>query len=171
MTDMGSAIGDLRDEIIGLLPRLRRFARSLTRNLHDADDLVQMTVERALGRADQYHQDAHLAGWLFGILRNAWIDECRSRQRREPLHVPQELAEGIGDPTVGSQAELLCLQDALFQLPEEQRLAVSLVLIEGFSYKEAAHIMNVPVGTLTSRLSRGREALQGMLSETQETRP
>jgi len=171
MTDMGSAIEDLRDEIIGMLPRLRRFARSLTREFHDADDLVQITVERALGRADQYHRDSHLAGWLFGILRNAWIDECRSRQRREPVHVPQELAEGIGDPVAGSQAELLCVQDALFQLPEEQRLAVSLVLIEGFSYKEAAHIMSVPIGTLTSRLSRGREALQEMLSETPEAQP
>jgi RNA polymerase sigma-70 factor, ECF subfamily len=171
MTDMGSAIEDLRDDIIGMLPRLRRFARSLTRELHDADDLVQITVERALGRADQFQRDSHLAGWLFGILRNAWIDECRSRQRRESLHVPQELAEGIRDPVGSSQTELLCVQDALFQLPEEQRLAVSLVLIEGCSYKEAAHIMNVPIGTLTSRLSRGREALQRMLSESPEAQP
>jgi RNA polymerase sigma-70 factor, ECF subfamily len=171
MTDMGAAIEDLRDEIIGMLPRLRRFARSLTRELHDADDLVQITVERALKRADQFHKDSHLAGWLHGILRNAWIDECRSRQRREPTHGPQESADEVGDPAAGSQAELLCVQDALLQLPEEQRLAVSLVLIEGFSYKEAAHIMNVPIGTLTSRLARGREALQEMLSETPEAQP
>jgi RNA polymerase sigma-70 factor, ECF subfamily len=171
MTDMGSPIEDLPDEIIALLPRLRRFARSLTREPHDADDLVQVTMERALGRADQFHRDSHLAGWLFGILRNAWIDECRSRHRREPLHLPQELAEDVGDPTAGSQAELLCVQDALLKLPEEQRLAVSLVLIEGFSYKEAAHIMNVPIGTLTSRLSRGREALQQMLSPSSEAQP
>ncbi len=154
-----------------MLPRLRRFARSLAREPHDADDLVQITVERALGRADQFHGDSHLAGWLFGILRNAWIDECRSRQRREPLHAPEELADSVGDPAAGSQSELLCVQDALFQLPEEQRLAVSLVLIEGFSYKEAAEIMNVPTGTLTSRLARGREALQKMLSQTSEAQP
>ena len=171
MTDMGAAIEDLRDEIIGMMPRLRRFACSLTRELHDADDLVQITVERALKRADQFREDSHLAGWLYGILRNAWIDECRSRQRREPAHVPQESAEEVSDPAAGSQAELLCVQDALLQLPEEQRLAVSLVLIEGFSYKEAAHIMNVPIGTLTSRLARGREALQEMLSETPEAQP
>jgi RNA polymerase sigma-70 factor, ECF subfamily len=168
---MGSAIEDLRDGIIALLPRLRRFARSLTRDPHDADDLVQITMERALGRVDQFRMDSHLAGWLFGILRNAWIDECRSRQRREPLRSPEELGESVGDPAAASQAELLCVQDALCRLPEEQRLAVSLVLIEGFSYKEAAEIMNVPVGTLTSRLSRGREALQQMLSETQEAQP
>ena len=166
---MGNALEDLRNEIIAMLPRLRRFARTLARDPHDADDLVQITVERALGRADQFHMDSHLAGWLFGIMRNAWIDECRSRRIREPLHAPQEAAEAVGDPAAGSQIELLCVQDALFQLPEEQRLAVSLVLIEGFAYKEAAGIMNVPIGTLTSRLSRGREALQQMLSQTPET--
>ncbi|MGH8291583.1 MAG: sigma-70 family RNA polymerase sigma factor [Steroidobacteraceae bacterium] len=168
---MGPAIEELRDPIIALLPRLRRFARALTRDPHDADDLVQITVERALGRADQFRIDSHLAGWLFGILRNAWIDECRSRQRREPLHMPEKLAESVGDPAADFQAELLSLQDALFQLSEEQRLAVSLVLIEGFSYKEAAEIMNVPIGTLTSRLARGREALQQMLSEPPEAQP
>lgn len=171
MTDMGPAIEDLRDSIIAMLPRLRRFARSLARDPHDADDLVQVTVERALGRADQFHMDSHLAGWLFGILRNAWIDECRSRRRREPLQMPQELGEDVGDPTADFQAGLLSVQDAIFQLSEEQRLAVSLVLIEGFSYKEAAGIMNVPIGTLTSRLSRGREALQQMLSGAPEAQP
>lgn len=168
---MGPAIEDLRDGIIAMLPRLRRFARSLARDPHDADDLVQITVERALGRADQFHRDSHLAGWLFGILRNAWIDECRSRRRREPLQGPQELGEAVGDPAAASQAELLSVQDAVLQLPEEQRLAVSLVLIEGFSYKEAAAIMTVPIGTLTSRLARGRAALQQMLSETLEAQP
>lgn len=165
---MGPAIEDLRDQIIDILPRLRRFARSLARDPHDADDLVQITVERALAHADQLDPDSRLASWLFGILRNAWIDEGRSRHRREPLHAPEELAENLGDPAAGSQAELLCVQDALARLPEEQRLAVSLVLIEGFSYKEAAHVMNVPIGTLTSRLARGRDALQAMLADTPE---
>jgi RNA polymerase sigma-70 factor, ECF subfamily len=172
---MGSAIEDLRDAIITLLPRLRRFARSLARDPHDADDLVQITLERALARADQFRsgsqRDSQLSGWLFGILRNAWVDECRSRKRREPWHAPQELAESVGDPAAGSEAERLCVEDALCRLPEEQRLAVSLVLIEGFSYKEAAEIMTVPIGTLTSRLARAREALQGMLSESPEAQP
>lgn len=165
---MGSAIEDLREQIIDSLPRLRRFARSLARDPQDADDLVQIAVERALAHADQLRPDSRLAGWLFGILRNAWIDESRSRRRRTPLHAAQELAEQVGDPAAGSQAERLCVQDALARLPPPQRLAVSLVLIEGLSYKEAAHVMNVPIGTLTSRLARGREALQQMLSETEE---
>jgi RNA polymerase sigma-70 factor (ECF subfamily) len=171
MTGMAPSPEDLRDEIIDTLPRLRRFARSLARDAQDADDLVQIAVERALGAAHQIRPDSRVAGWLFGILRNAWIDECRSRRRREPLQGPQELGERVSDPASGSDAELLCLQDALSRLPQEQRLAVSLVLIEGFSYKEAAQIMNVPIGTLTSRLWRGREALQQTLSQSSETQP
>jgi RNA polymerase sigma-70 factor, ECF subfamily len=163
---MGSSSEDLRDRIIELLPRLRRFARSLARNVHDADDLVQITAERALARAEQLRPDHSVASWLFGILRNAWIDEGRSRRRRETLVEPEDLAERVGDPAAGTDPELLCLQDALSRLPEDQRLAVALVLVEGFSYKEAASIMSIPVGTLTSRLARGREALQSMLSET-----
>lgn len=163
---MGPSGEDLSDRIIGLLPRLRRFARSLARHQQDADDLVQITVERALARAEQLRPDHSLASWLFGILRNAWIDEGRSRRRREALLEPEDIAERVGDPAAGSDPDLLCLQDALERLPEDQRLAVALVLVEGFSYKEAATIMSVPVGTLTSRLARGREALQAMLSET-----
>jgi RNA polymerase sigma-70 factor, ECF subfamily len=163
---MGSSGEDLRDRIIEVLPRLRRFARSLARNPQDADDLVQIAAERALARADQLRPEHSVASWLFGILRNAWIDEGRSRRRRESLLQPEELAERVGDPAAGSDPELLCLQDALTRLPEDQRLAVALVLVEGLSYKEAAAIMSVPVGTLTSRLARGREALQSMLSDT-----
>jgi RNA polymerase sigma-70 factor (ECF subfamily) len=162
---MGSSGEDLRDRIIELLPRLRRFARSLARNAQDADDLVQITAERALARADQLRPDHSAASWLFGILRNAWIDEGR-RRRRESLLEPDDLAQRVGDPAAGSHSELLCVQDALARLPQDQHLAVALVLVEGLSYKEAAEIMSVPVGTLTSRLARGREALQAMLSET-----
>jgi RNA polymerase sigma-70 factor, ECF subfamily len=163
---MVSSGEDLRDRIIELLPRLRRFARSLARNVQDADDLVQITAERALARADQLRPDHSVASWLFGILRNAWIDEGRRRRRRESLLEPDDLAQRVGDPAAGSHPELLCVQDALARLPQDQHLAVALVLVEGLSYKEAAEIMSVPVGTLTSRLARGREALQAMLSET-----
>lgn len=168
---MGSSGEDLRDHIIELLPRLRRFARSLARNTQDADDLVQITAERALARADQLRPNHSVAGWLFGILRNAWIDEGRSRRRRESLLQPEDLAERIGDEAAASHPEMLCLQDALARLPQDQHLAVALVLVEGLSYKEAAEIMSVPVGTLTSRLARGREALQAMLSETPPVLP
>ena len=163
---MRTRIEALREEIVGLLPRLRRFARTLVRNPQDADDLVQIAVERALARSGQLRTDSEPAPWLFGILRHAWIDEVRARGRRERVLAPQELGENVGDGSGDTYADILAVQDAMARLPEEQRTAVALVLIEGLSYKEAAEAMNVPIGTLTSRLARGREALQSLLAES-----
>jgi RNA polymerase sigma-70 factor, ECF subfamily len=157
---------DLSAELVTLLPRLRRFARTLTRNPHDADDLVQVALERALARAHQLRPDAALAGWVFGILRHAWIDELRARARSERVFALEESGQNVGDAGQDAQAERLSVQDAMGRLPRDQRLAVALVLIEGFSYKEAAHVIDVPIGTLTSRLARAREALQAMLGES-----
>jgi RNA polymerase sigma-70 factor (ECF subfamily) len=156
----------LSAQLVTLLPRLRRFARALTRNPHDADDLVQVALERALARAHQLRPDAALAGWVFGILRHAWIDELRARARSERVFAPEESGQNVGDAGQGAQTERLSVQDAMARLPQDQRLAVALVLIEGLSYKEAAHAMDVPIGTLTSRLARAREALQAMLGES-----
>ena len=152
----------LRGRIIELLPRLRRFARTLTRNAHDADDLLQLVLERALTHLQQWQSGTRLDSWLYGILRNAWIDELRSRERREQLFSDPAEAESVADQSADASGTLL-IQQALAQLPEDQRLAVALVLIEGLPYKEAAHVMGVPIGTLTSRLARGREALQQLL--------
>lgn len=165
--DVSASPERLREELVALIPRLRRFARALARDAHDADDLVQIAVERALTRAGQLKPDAPVSSWMFGIVRNAWLDELRSRGRRARVFAPEEAGEQVGDPTSGGQAEVLAVQEALARLPEEQRTAVALVLIEGCSYKEAAHIMEVPIGTLTSRLARGREALQDILEERQ----
>jgi RNA polymerase sigma-70 factor (ECF subfamily) len=154
---------ELHAQLVALLPRLRRFARTLARDVHDADDLVQLAIERALARAAQLQPDAPLAGWMYGIVRNAWIDELRARSRRTRLFAPAEAAEQLRDASASMPAETLAVQQALARLPEEQRSAVALVLIEGLSYKEAAHALGVPVGTLTSRLARGRAALQAML--------
>jgi RNA polymerase sigma-70 factor (ECF subfamily) len=154
---------NIQARIIDLLPRLRRFARNLTRNPHDADDVVQIAIERALTRLDQWHRDARLDSWLFRIVRNAWIDEIRSRARRDALFAPEEAGEAIGVAAMDREVDRLSVEAAMAQLPEEQRLAVSLVLVEGLPYKEAALVLDVPIGTLTSRLARGREALQAML--------
>jgi RNA polymerase sigma-70 factor, ECF subfamily len=156
-------------ELIELLPRLRRFARALAGNMSDADDLVQIAIERALSRSDQLRDGAPLAGWMFGILRNAWIDEARGRARRKRIFLPEEFGEQVPDPT-GGQAVLLPVQQALQWLPEEQREVVGLVLIEGLSYREAAQIIEVPIGTVTSRLARAREALQAMLGDIEQER-
>ena len=154
---------DLGEQIVQLLPRLRRFARSLVNNVQDADDLVQLAIERALSRSEQLRPDAQLSSWMFGILRNAWIDESRSRGRRSRVFVPEELGENVADPAASGQADALSVQDAMARLPIEQREVVGLVLVEGLSYKEAAEIIGVPVGTITSRLARGRDSLQAML--------
>jgi len=157
------ALRDLNEELVTLLPRLRRFARALARNPDDADDLLQLAIERALTRAEQLRSDAPLANWMFGIVRNAWIDEVRARARGSRIFVPEAAGGQVADAAQGADTELLSVQDALARLPEDQRAAVALVLIEGLSYKEAAHVMEVPIGTLTSRLARAREALQAML--------
>ena len=161
-------MSELSAELVQLLPRLRRFARVLARDPHDADDLVQTAIERALAHAGQLRADAPLAGWMFGILRNAWIDEQRSRGRRGRLFTAADSALEVADPAHAAPLERIAVQEAVARLPEEQRLAVALVLVEGLSYKEAAHVMEVPIGTLTSRLARARDALQAMLGGREE---
>ena len=153
----------VRDQLVALLPRLRRFARALTRNVDDADDLVQVAVERALLHLDQLRPGTRLDSWMFGIIRNAWIDETRSRRRRDKVLAPEELGEQVADRSSEAPIERLSIEAALQRLPEEQRLAVALVLIEGLAYKEAAAVLEVPIGTVTSRLARGRETLEALL--------
>lgn len=152
----------LQSQIIELLPTMRRFARSLTRDVDDADDLVQLALERALTHVEQWQPGSQLDRWLYRIVKNAWIDELRSRRRGEQLFYDQDGVEQVVDPG-GDASDGLSVQQALARLPPEQRLAVSLVLIEGLPYKDAAQIIGVPMGTLTSRLARGREALQSLL--------
>lgn len=153
----------VQDDIITLIPRLRRFARTLTRDPHDADDVVQIALERALTRLDQWRRDARLDSWLFKIVRNAWIDEVRSRGRRDRMFAGEEAGEHVGVDAMADQTDLMSVQSAMARLPEEQRTTVSLVLVEGLSYQEAAEVMGIPVGTLTSRLARARDALQALL--------
>ncbi len=155
----------VRRQIVEMLPRLRRFARALARNVHDADDLVQLAIERALIKHEQWRPELKFEGWMFGIMRNAWIDEVRSRSRRDRIFAPEEAGAAVGDGGSESQLHLLAVQRAVAELPEDQRLAVALVLVEGLSYKEAADVLDVPIGTLTSRLARGRDALQAALSD------
>lgn len=148
--------------IVELLPRLRRLARALTRDVADADDLVQQTVERALVRQGQWNPGTRLDSWMFRIMKNAWIDEARSRSRKAQVFSPEEAGLNVGSDGASemeTRLEARAVADAMGRLPDDQRLAVALVLVEGLSYKEAAEVMEVPQGTLTSRLGRGRAAL------------
>lgn len=153
----------IADQLIALLPRLRRFARALARNASDADDLVQIALERGLTRFDQWRPETRLEHWMFGILRNAWIDETRARRRRDRIHAPEELGEHVADRASDAHIQRLSVEAAMERLPEEQRVVVALVLVEGLAYKEAAEVLEVPMGTVTSRLARAREALETLL--------
>ena len=151
-----------RSELVSLLPRLRRFARALTGRREDADDLVQIALERALLRRAQWQPGTKLLSWMFKIVNNAWIDEVRSRSRRDRLFAPEEAAATVG----GSDAnpvDAIAVRRAVEELNEDQRIAVALVLVEGLTYKEAAEVLGVPMGTVTSRLARAREQLQASL--------
>ncbi|PZU08429.1 MAG: RNA polymerase subunit sigma-70 [Sphingobium sp.] len=152
--------------MLELLPRLRRFAAGLVRDPVDADDLCQMTIERALRARAQWQPGTRLDSWMYRIMRNLWIDEVRARGRRTETLVSDEQGLAIGMD--GAQDAAVGLSDigrALALLPPDQREAVLLVMVEGWSYKEAAEIVGCPVGTLNSRLVRGRDALMALLGE------
>jgi RNA polymerase sigma factor (sigma-70 family) len=162
----GPIANGFEDEMVKLLPRLRRFAAGLARDRVDGDDLVQLTVERALTSRAQWQEGTRLDSWMYRIMRNIWIDEGRSRTRRAQTFIGEEAGLAIGrDGGQEAVAELGTIGRAMQQLPDEQREAVMLVLVEGYRYAEAADIVGCPVGTLTSRLGRGREALMAMLGE------
>jgi RNA polymerase sigma factor (sigma-70 family) len=162
-------LNDLEREIVKLLPRLRRLGRVLARAPADADDLVQLTVERALTRRGQWSPGTRLDSWMFRIMKNAWIDESRARTRRTGLFAPEEAGENIGtDGAAAMEARLAAgeVERAMARLPADQRIAIALVLVDGLSYQEAADVLEIPAGTLTSRLVRGRTALMAELAET-----
>jgi RNA polymerase sigma-70 factor (ECF subfamily) len=162
--EIGSGSHDLSDRIIALLPRLRRFALTLTRDPSDGDDLVQTTVERALSRMNSWDEGSRLDSWMFKIMQNLWIDQTRARRTRGTQAPEAELGDLPGTDGRTLMDHRLTLRATLAEalaLPEEQRAALLLVVVEGFSYRQAAEVLGVPVGTVMSRLSRARLALEG----------
>lgn len=155
----------VREALPALLPRLRRMARALAGNAADADDLVQLALERALARADQWRPDGPVEAWVFGILRNAWLDELRARSRKQALFVHEEAGLAVGEATIERHVQALSVAEAMARLPPEQREVVALVLVEGMRYGEVARVLGVPEGTVTSRLSRARAALRDWLGD------
>jgi RNA polymerase sigma-70 factor (ECF subfamily) len=159
----------INNEIAALLPRLRRFARSIVYNRDDADDLVQIAVERGLSRSAQWEPGTRLDSWMFRIMKNAWIDEVRSRMRRDTLFAPEEAGEHVGDGFAEAQQQRMAIEKAVSMLSDEHRMVIALVLVDGLPYKEAAEVLEIPMGTLTSRLVRARAALQELLSDQART--
>ncbi|ATI79524.1 MULTISPECIES: RNA polymerase sigma factor [Sphingobium] len=155
-------------DLLAILPRLRRFAASLSHDRADGDDLCQAALEKGLRARDQWQPGTRLDSWMYRIMRNLWIDEGRARQRAARTFAPEEAGADVGyagDKAVEQAMTLSDVDRAMQALPPEQREAIALVLVEGLSYKEAAAILNIPMGTLTSRLVRGRGALIELLGE------
>ncbi|MBB3991440.1 RNA polymerase sigma-70 factor (ECF subfamily) [Croceicoccus naphthovorans] len=135
-------------------------------NAADGDDLCQMTIERALDNRDKWRGGSRLDSWVYTIMRNIRIDEARAGQRRQQTFVAEDAGFAVGsDGAQEATVELSNVDRALARLPDEQREAVLLVMVEGYSHKEAAAIVGCPVGTLNSRLVRGRDALLDLLED------
>lgn len=164
----GKRVDGFQTELVAMLPRLRRFARVFRPQDADAQDLVQQTVERALAARKSFKPGTRLDSWSFTIMRRIAIDEGRKAQRLSQVVSAEDertpAAPDLGQPDENLRLDGLTARQALFSLPEDQRQAVALVLIEGFSYAEAAKVLGVPDGTLTSRLVRGRQTLADLLA-------
>jgi RNA polymerase sigma-70 factor (ECF subfamily) len=154
------------------IPRLRHYARALTRNPERADDLVQDTLVRALAKGHLWQPGTNLRAWLFTLMHNQHVNTVRRSAREGLLVEVDNLSDALtanSDPTASRQ--LYELDRALGQLPEDQRRAILLVGLEGMSYDEAAAILDVPIGTVRSRLSRGRDNLRRLMDMPAKVEP
>lgn len=150
------------DDIIAFLPNLRRFAISLCRSSDTADDLVQITVERAFSSRARFDPDTRLEAWLLRILRNAWIDMTRRNKTRGTQIDIDDVPDASlvdGTKTTENALMLKSAQSAIQELPENQRDVIMLICVEELSYKEAAALLETPIGTVMSRLARARVAI------------
>lgn len=162
----------MKEQLRQLVPGLRRFAYSLTGTMPEADDLLQGTLERVLRQSPP--TGVALEPWAFRICRNLWIDECRSRQVRDRAAQQPELTDGQvvdGERVTTSQIELNQVDAAMARLPDEQREIISLVAIQGLSYQAVADTLEIPRGTVMSRLARARAALSKSLNTAPEGTP
>jgi RNA polymerase sigma-70 factor (ECF subfamily) len=154
------------------IPRLRRYARALTRRADRADDLVQETLLRAIAKSHLWQPGTDIRAWLFTIMHNHYVNMVRRAVRDETTVDIEQISSSLvatTDPTASRQ--LWELERALGHLPEEQQEVILLVGLEGMSYDAAADILSVPVGTVRSRLSRGRDALRRLMGIPEKTEP
>lgn len=150
------------ETLLSWAPRLRRYARALARHREDADDLVQDTLERALAKSSLWPGVVDMRAWLFGIMHNLNVDAAR-RGKLEVVEMDDDLPEVPVAPTQGDRLAVLELHAALEKLPLEQRQVLLMVGLEDMGYAEVAQVLGIPVGTVMSRLSRGRERLRGLM--------
>lgn len=155
-----------RDALLAELPRLRRYARMLVGEASQADDLVQDCLVRAIANLDRWHEGTNMRAWLFTIMRNVLFNDVRRAKRSPFLEAGAEIVDTV--PVASEQDSRLSLRDmdrAFAQLSPDQREIVLLIAVEGLDYEEAALVLEVPVGTVKSRLSRARRDLRLRLED------
>ena len=162
--------GKLGDEMAVHIASLRRYALALTRNGDEAEDLVQECLSRAIAGADTFRPDSDLRVWLFRILHNVHVSNLRRRKLEAAAHADSDGSEPVSEASQHHHLEVKEVMEALSQLPEDQRRAVSLIATEELKYDEAAKRLGIPIGTFMSRLGRGRAALRKMLNQTKRPR-
>lgn len=169
MSALGGADLDSRfhSELVDLVPRLRRFAYALTGSGDAGDDLVQAACERALRHADQFRPGTRMDSWMYRIIQNLWLD-ARRRQKVRGTPVDPDRAElsdgGQSARRMDDRLTLARIRTAVDRLPDDQRAVLVLVAIEGLNYREAAEVLDLPMGTVMSRLSRARSRLLDMMN-------
>lgn len=146
-----------------LIPRLRRYALALTGSRAQAEDLVQDTLERALGRFYLWRRGSNLRAWLFTIVHNVHANHVRGYQQEQKAALEEDELQLSTKPTQEDRIEIRQLQIALKKLPSEQREVLLLVALEEMSYREASKVLDIPIGTVMSRLARGRERLRALM--------
>ena len=162
-TDAGSE----REKLLAALPHVRRFAISLSGNHADGDDLLQATVERVLKKGAPDNVD--MKKWMFRICKNIWIDGYRAKKVREKAALGQDITihdQPDGEAVIMDRLKLKEVTTAMKTIPDDQRIVLSLIAIEGMSYKEAAKMLEIPIGTIMSRLARARQNLSAQLLDS-----
>lgn len=164
---MGQGDNRFRVELRSLIPRLRRFGHALTGSTDDGDDLVQDALEKALSREDQFQAGTRMDSWIYKIMQNAWIDRRRSAAIRatvvQPLEDDHYAISEDGRESFDAKITLRQVRDMMQRLHVDERSVLALVSIEGQSYQQAAETLDIPIGTVMSRLSRARSKLLQLL--------
>ncbi len=157
---------DLHSALLGLLPRLRRFAVALTGSTVDAEDLVQTAYDRAMSRRAQFRADTELVAWMYRVMRNLPIDENRGLPdgRWDGMNAAREVAGNVGEAIAESNITPATVRRALADPPEHERIMLILICVDGMSYNDAAEILDIPIGAMASRMARAREALHEQIA-------